>query len=312
MTTVPSTAAPATAATQRDAFVAATTELLDRDERVALVLADISAERFADAARRHPDRVLNVGIREQLMVGVAAGLAAEGLRPIVHTYAPFVVERAYEQLKLDLGHQGLGAVVVSVGASYDAAGSGRTHHAPGDVAALDAQGGWRIVLPAHPADVGPALADGVARVDGGGRSYLRLSARSDRDPHAGPPGALSVARRGRGPTVLVIGPLLDRVLAAAAGLDVTVLHAATARPLDTATLRAELAEPVVAVVEPTLAGTSTRVVADALADDPHRVIGLGVGVDDLRRYGTPDDHDRAHGLDVDGLRRRFVALVGAD
>lgn len=95
----------------RDTFVDTTTALLADDPRTALVLADISAGLFVPAADRHPDRVLNVGIREQLMVGVAGGLALTGLRPIVHTYAPFLVERAYEQLKLDLDHQNASAVL---------------------------------------------------------------------------------------------------------------------------------------------------------------------------------------------------------
>src|SRR3954470_4285594 len=118
----------------RERFAATVTDLLDEDPAVAAVLADISADLFAPAAARHPDRVLNVGIREQLMVGVAGGLALTGLRPFVHTYAPFLVERPYEQVKLDLTHQGVGAVLVSVGASYDGSNYGRTHMSPGDVA----------------------------------------------------------------------------------------------------------------------------------------------------------------------------------
>ena len=105
----------------RTVFAETASALLDEDPLAAVVLAEISSDMFGKAAARHPDRVLNVGIREQLMVSVGGGLALAGMRPIVHTYAPFLVERAYEQVKLDLGHQGVHAVLVSIGASYDAA-----------------------------------------------------------------------------------------------------------------------------------------------------------------------------------------------
>src|ERR1700691_2753945 len=105
--------------TMRERFIATATELLDTDARLAVVLADISAAQFAPAAARHPDRVINVGIREQLLISVAGGLALAGLRPIAHTFPSFLIERALEQVKLDLGHQDVGAVLVSSGASYD-------------------------------------------------------------------------------------------------------------------------------------------------------------------------------------------------
>src|SRR5918911_211049 len=111
--------------TMRQRFYDVAARALDEDPRVAIVLAEIGASELP----RHP-RVFNVGIREQLMIGVAAGLALEGLRPVVHSYTPFLVERPYEQLKLDLAHQDVGAILVSTGASYDAAHAGRTHEAP--------------------------------------------------------------------------------------------------------------------------------------------------------------------------------------
>jgi transketolase len=119
--------------TMRKRFYELATDALLDDARAAIVLAEIGASELP----RH-ERLFNVGIREQLMIGVAAGLALEGLRPIVHSYTPFLVERPYEQIKLDLGHQDVGAILVSTGASYDGATAGRTHQAPGDVALLSA------------------------------------------------------------------------------------------------------------------------------------------------------------------------------
>ncbi|MFC3503363.1 transketolase family protein [Micromonospora krabiensis] len=290
----------------RETFVDTATYLLAEDPRLALVLADISAAAFAPAAGRHPDRVVNVGIREQLMVGVAGGLALSGLRPIVHSYAPFLVERAYEQLKLDLDHQGVSAVLVSVGASYDRAAAGRTHLSPADVSLIDTLHDWTVYVPGHPDEVAGLLRDAVA---GDGSAYVRLSTQRNDRPWGGD-GALTVVRdAGPGaPLLVAVGPVRDAAVAAVADLPVTVAYTHRPRPFDIAGLRA-LAGAEVILVEPYLAGTSSRVVSAALADRPHRLLALGVGRADLRRYGAPEDHARWHGLDAAGLRRSVVDFL---
>jgi transketolase len=120
---------------------------------------------------------------------------------------------------------------------------------------------------------------------------------------------LHVVRRGSGATVVALGPVLDEVLAATADRDVTVLYAHGVRPFDAATLRAVLAAPEVVLVEPWLAGTSTRVVADALRDVPHRLLSLGTRRTELRHYGSPAEHQRAHGLDAAGIRRSVGSFL---
>ncbi len=100
----------------RERFARTAADLVDEDLSVALVYAEISGQFWGDLAARHPDRVVNVGIREQLLVNVGAGLALAGLRPIVHTFGSFLVERAFEQVKLGFGHQDAGGVLVGSGA----------------------------------------------------------------------------------------------------------------------------------------------------------------------------------------------------
>lgn len=292
--------------TMRKRFEQVTSALLDADPLLAVVLADIGAAQFEPARRRHPDRVINLGIREQLLISVAGGLALTGMRPIAHTFASFLVERPFEQIKLDLGHQDVGAVLVSAGASYDDPAYGRTHLAPGDVALLDTLPDWTVHVPGHPDEAEQLLRDAATA---SGRVYLRLSDLANSRALAGPGGGFTVLRSGRAGTIIAVGSLADSVLAATAGLDVTVLYAATVRPFDGAALRATLGAPAVVVVEPYLAGTSVAAATEALSDLPHRVLGLGVGRDELRRYGTAAEHQAAHGLDLASLRERITTFL---
>lgn len=296
--------------TMRDRFAPVVSRLLDEDPRVAVVLAEIGRDGFAEAQLSHPDRVINVGIREQLLVGAGAGLALTGMRPVVHTFASFLVERPFEQVKLDLGHQDVGAVLVSAAASFDWPAGGFTHMAPGDVALLDTLDGWTVHVPGHPDEAETLLRHAVAAGDD--RVYVRLSVQSNTEALPVDGERFLTVREGGSGVVVAVGPMLDAVLTATEGLDVTVLYATTVRPFDATALRraTRTAGTDVVLVEPYLAGTSTAAASDALADVPHRVLGLGVGRAELRRYGTLTEHLTAHGLDARTLRERIGEFVG--
>ena len=287
--------------TMRSRFYRLAAEALEDDERVAVVLAAIGASEIP----AHP-RLFDVGIREQLMIGVASGLALEGYRPVVHTFAPFLVERPYEQVKLDLGHQGVGALLVSAGASYDGAHYGATHMAPGVVAALSALQGWTIHVPGHPDEMERLFRAALATDD---RVYLRLT---EEENHARVDGTgIVVLRRGSesAPLVLAVGPTLAPALKATVDLDVTVAYLMTVRPFDRQGLRAALTGTDVVLIEPYLAGTSASEISAALSDRPHRLLSLGTLKHDLRRYGTGPEHRAAHGLDAAGIRRSIDAWL---
>lgn len=298
----------------RNRFVDVATDLLAIHGRLTVVTADLSATLFEPARRQYPDRVINLGIREQLLISVAGGLALAGMRPIAHSFAPFLVERPFEQIKLDLNHQDVGAVLVSAGASYDIASGGRTHQSPGDIALLSTLPGWTVHVPGHPDEAEVQLRVAAA---GDGLVYLRLSNQVNEIPYGLSNGTdqthgFRVLREGDAATVIAVGPLADPVLAATKWLPVTVLYASTVRPFDAKTLRSVVAtqdEPAVVLVEPYLAGTSVPEVTKALAHQPHRTLGLGVGVEELRNYGTPRQHAIAHGLSAAGLRHRILTFL---
>lgn len=105
-------------------------DIMDKDERVVVLLGDIGVHAFRDVFVKYPNRIYNVGILEQSMVGMAAGLAMAGLIPIIHTIEPFLVERAFEQIKDDFGYQELIGTIVGVDVSTTAPNLGYTHQCP--------------------------------------------------------------------------------------------------------------------------------------------------------------------------------------
>ncbi|MGI9529376.1 MAG: transketolase, partial [Acidimicrobiia bacterium] len=226
-------------------------------------------------------------------------------------YAPFLIERAFEQVKLDFSHQGTSAILASVGGSWDAAGSGRTHQAPEDVSILMSLRDWSIYVPGHPDEMEAALRESHAT---GTRTYIRITSDANAVAHSQRPWEVAELRRGseHAPTVLAVGPTADDVIAASEGHDMTVLYTAAPYPIDAGALRALLSGPDLLVVEPYLAGTSVSHIADALEGRLLRLRSHGVRDVDLHSYGTPADHKQAHGLDARGIRAWFDHALGLE
>ncbi len=293
----------------RPTIAATLTELFEHDERLAIVLAEISADLFRHVRRFDPARAVNVGIMEATMVGVAAGFAMEGFHPVAHSLGPFVAERPFEQLKLDFGYQGLEGTFVSVGGSYDYGAEGGTHHAPGDVGVLSTIPGMEIFAPGTAAE-----ADRLVRAiyANGRASYLRASAAQNGESFDVEPGCLQVVRRGSGdaPTVVAFGPMLSRTLEASHGLDVTVAYTASVVPFDADGLASIVGDsPHVIAIEPWYEGSVTGTLAAALSHVPSRVEAIGVPRRFLRSYGTAAEHDRDLGLDAAGIAERLRAML---
>ena len=289
----------------RKQFVTTTERLLDEDPRIVVLLGDIGVFAFRNAFKKHPQRVINIGILEQATVSVAAGLAKEGFIPLFHSIAPFVVERAFEQIKVDFGYQSLGGNFVSVGGSYDYAALGCSHHGPGDVSLMQAVPGMEIIVPGHPAELDALMSQTYAS---GHPTYYRLSERSNRGPRPVTFGKAEVVCRGSGPTVVTVGPFLDRVIDALEGTDATILYYTTVTPFDAATLRQHAGDGRILCVEPFYEGTLAASVMQALQGKRVALSSMGVPRQFLTSYGNADYHDRSCGLLAPDIRARFDEL----
>jgi len=108
----------------RRRFGSVITELADRDENIIVLVGDIGYRVFDEFREKYPDRFINLGICEQSMIGVSAGMALEGLKPWVYTITPFLIERPFEQIKLDIDQQNVNVKLIGFA---DYATLGPTH-----------------------------------------------------------------------------------------------------------------------------------------------------------------------------------------
>jgi transketolase len=214
----------------REAFANTMLKVGQEDEKLVVLVGDISHNILQPFAKACPGRYYNVGIMEPTIVGMAAGLSMAGLRPVVHTIAPFLIERSFEQIKLDFGYQKLGGVLVSVGGAFDYAGLGCSHHTYMDCALIKSIEGSVVVCPASPTE----FSELFKAVYKGGLSYFRLSERHGEDFPVELGKAVKV-KDGNRITIVAVGPQLKTALEAdVPGAEIIYVH--TLKPLDVYTL----------------------------------------------------------------------------
>jgi transketolase len=230
------------------------------------------------------------------------------LIPIVHTIAPFLAERSLEQIKLDFGYQALGGIFVTVGASYDYAALGCSHHCPGDVQVMTSIPGLAVMVPGSAAEFDQLLCASYAS---GQPSYFRLSEVEHGQATVVRPGQATLIRRGDAATVVAVGPTLAPVLEAVGDADVTVLYVATVAPFDGAALRDHRSSAKVLLVEPYYRGGLAGEITQALWPRPVLLRSLGVPRQFLRAYGSRSEHDQTIGLTPDAIAVELRLLLDA-
>ncbi len=270
----------------RDAFVAALERLAEQNPAIAVLCNDsVSSAKLVHFAERFPDRLFNVGIAEQAMVGMAAGMAIGGKIPFVAGAGSFLTARALEQIKNDLAYTGTNVKLyaVSPGLAYGALGA--THHSIEDIAWLRAIANMTVIVPADPEETAQAAVAAAATF---GPIYLRISRMPVPAVHEADYtfriGTASRLRDGEDVTLIACGTLVWRALAAAdllAGhhIRARVLNMASIRPIDRAAIVAAAEETgaIVTAEEHTVYGGLGSAVAEIVVQTrpvPVRILGV--------------------------------------
>ena len=253
-------AAPAGRFDCRDAYVRTVEELAVADDRIVAVVNDsVGSSKLGKFRDRFPDRLVNVGIAEQNMIGVGAGLANGGKVPFVSGASCFLTARAMEQIKVDCAysHANVKLCGISSGVAYGELGA--THHSIEDVAWLRAIDGLVVIVPADPWQTAAAIRAAAAY---DGPVFLRISRMPvpelPRSAATFAIGKAEVLREGGDLAIIVNGTLVHHALAAAArlaeaGIGARVVNMATVSPIDTNAIAAAAATGAIVTAEEGLA-----------------------------------------------------------
>jgi transketolase len=294
----------------RKAFAEELEALARADGRVVAVCNDsVGSSNLGAFAAAFPDRLVNVGIAEQDMVGVAAGLANGGFVPFVCAAAPFLTGRALEQIKADVAYNQYHVVLCGMSPGMAYGELGPTHHSIEDLSWLRAIADLTIVVPADPHQTRGAVRWAAAA---GVPAYLRIGRFPV--PAVTPEevpfeiGRIGELRHGTDVTLVATGTMVSRALEAATllqgrGIDARVLNVATIKPLDEETLLRAAAETgrIVTAEEAVVQGGLGAAVAELVSQRrpvPMRILGV---------TGFAPTGDAAFLLDHFGLNARGIA-----
>jgi transketolase len=301
----------------RVAFADTLIDLAASDARIVAVVNDsVGSSNLKAFRQRFPDRLVNVGIAEQNLVGVSAGLAGAGLMPFTCGASCFLTGRALEQIKADVAYSRHNVKLCGMSSGMAYGELGPTHHSIEDLAWTRAIAGLTVVAPADPIETAQAVRAAAATA---GPIFLRISRMGVPVVHAADYkfeiGKAAKLRAGDDVTIIAAGVLVSRAVDAAdrlatQGIRAAVLNMATIRPIDReAIVTAAQRGPIVTAEEHTVVGGLGSAVAEVVVDTcPVRMKILGVpGV--FAPTGSPEFLLEHFGLTPAGIADAAAALV---
>jgi transketolase len=270
----------------RDAFAQALEEVALHDPRICAVVNDsVGSSKIADFAKRFPERLINVGIAEQTMVGLAAGLANGGKVPFVCAASCFLTGRALEQIKADVAYSDANVKLCGMSPGMAYGELGPTHHSIEDLAWTRTIANLTVVVPADPIETDQALRVAAAMY---GPVFLRISRTPvpsvNADDYHFSIGCATQLRSGNDVTLIANGTMVSRALdaaelLAAEGIRARVLNMSTVRPIDREAIITAAHETgrIVTIEEHSIYGGLGSAVAEVVCTTvpvPMRILGV--------------------------------------
>lgn len=293
----------------RRAFLKRVGEMIREEKDTAFFTVDIGMWAIQDELKEFPDRCMNVGIFEDGMLSIVAGMARRGIVPTVFGIQPYLVDRTLEQVKMDLAYQELGVNIVGTGAAVDYSKYGYSHYCPEDVQLVKAIPGCEFVAPGT-AKQFLQLFDASYR--DGKPTFFRISDHPNKEYDVDVEfGKANVLQKGMKATVVVVSVMLDAVMKACRGKDVTVLYYTTLEPFDYQTLSDNCTSGKLLVVEPEYEGSLLYDIHRALGEKAVRMWTVGFPREIFRNYGTYEEKMEYYGLTIENIQQLLDRVLSA-
>jgi len=285
----------------------------EADERIIVLTGDHGYALFDEFRARFSDRFVNAGIAEQNMIGIAAGMARSGYRPIVYGLSAFIPVRVLEQIKLDIAHDRLPVLLLGDGAGFVYSYLGTSHQSLEDVACTRPITGLSVLSPCDRFELRASFELALRRE---APTYMRLGKADLGDVHDGPvdidEGDLIPVREGRpdGFTVIATGSMVPVAvdIAESSRPDLSIWSAPSIKPLDGARLTrlSERSRGIIVMEEHSIIGGLGSAVCELLADRPHPpVLRIGCSESFSHTCGSYEHLRREHGLDARSVLTRI-------
>jgi transketolase len=305
----------------RNAFAEEVTRLGREDPRVVLLSGDIGNKLFDKFREHSPSRFFNCGVAEANMMGVAAGLALNGLRPVVYTITPFTTTRCFEQIRVDVCYHEAPVIIVGTGAGLSYAELGPTHHSLEDLAILRTLPGMTVLAPCDSVELRGLLRAALRQ---NGPVYMRIGKKGEPVIHERPVevaiGRAITVRDGERVCLVSTGNIMPVVLEVANalaghGISPRVESFHTVKPLDEERLAEVFASValVVSVEEHGRVGGLGGSIAEWLASrngTSARLLSFGTNDTFLHQIGSQDYARQRFGLEAQAIAQRVLAALG--
>ena len=294
----------------RSQFTETISQIFKKDKKTTMLLGDIGVFSFRDLFKKYPKRIYNIGILEQSMISLAAGLSNEGLKPIVHTIAPFIVSRALEQLKIDFGYNKLNGNFVSIGASYDYASLGCTHHCPEDINLMHNIPNMQIVVPGSGQEFHRLFNQSYSNNK---PTYFRLSDFENEKNINVNFGKANFINNNSKVTILAVGPVLNFLYPIIKEFGINLIYATTIRPFDQKIIKniKKNCKSLI-IIEPFYSGAVLNEIVSSIDTKNISIQSLSVPFKFLTNYGTKKDHDNKLGFSTKNIRNIIKKVLKYD